>query len=138
MTLQLENWWPNTCNCGFVIQYDDTDPARATSFNSVLVLDSPHSALTGQTAYNTVLDENNRMSKVLQGAIDNLATQLSSTGTAGGTLKNGIQYNFTLTGTAPNRVLNVSFSGITLTTAQKRTAQTWCNNNIGVGKVVVN
>jgi len=83
------------------------------------------------------MDEDPRKNTVLQACIDNLAAQLSSTGSAGGSLKAGITYNFTFTGVAPDRVLNVSFSGITLTAAQKVTAQMWCDSHIGVGKVLI-
>jgi hypothetical protein len=83
------------------------------------------------------MDEDVRKNTVLQACIDNLAADLSSTGVAGGTLKSGITYQFTLTGTAPNRVLNISFTGITLTANQKLTAQNWCDTHIGVGKVLI-
>jgi len=99
---------------------------------------SAHTALADNTTvFNTLMDENPRKNSTLQTAIDNLATQLSETGAAGGTLKNGITYNFSYTGTAPNRTLTVSFTGITLTTAQKNALQNALNTKFGAGKVTV-
>lgn len=138
MTIQQELFWPSTCSCGVILSWDDTTTNAPLSLVGFVFKDPAHSILDDATAFSAIMDEDDRKDNVLRGAIDNLAAQLSSTGSAGGSLKDGITYNFSYTGTAPNRVLNVSFTGITLTNQQKRVAQTWCDNNIGVGKVVVN
>jgi hypothetical protein len=52
-------------------------------------------------------------------------------------LKNNITYDFSWSGTAPDRVLNISFTGITLTNQQKNTIRTVLNNRFGIGKVNV-
>lgn len=141
MAIITTRWSPDHCSCIVEYQWDNTtsENTRVHTYAQHINICVDHASL-GQnvTAYNAMLDENQRKNKVYQGIIDSLPSQLSSTGAAGGSLKSGIIYNVSYTGTAPNRVLNVSYTGITLTTAQKSSAQNWCNTNIGSGKVVVN
>lgn len=43
---------------------------------------------------------------------------------------------WSFSGTAPNRVITVNFGSV-LTINQKNNSQTWCDSNIGVGRVVI-
>lgn len=43
---------------------------------------------------------------------------------------------WSFTGTAPNRNITVNFGSL-LTTNQKNNTQTWCNTNVGIGKVTI-
>lgn len=51
--------------------------------------------------------------------------------------KSGTKYNWSYSGSGTSRVLTVSFSGATLTNANKSTLQTSCNTQFGTSKVVV-
>lgn len=137
MTIQTDTFDPDTCPCSVVFSWDDTIDPPVYSVVNFLNKCVFHSILSDSNALAILMDEDVRKNTVLQACIDNLAADLSSTGVAGGTLKSGITYQFTLTGTAPNRVLNISFTGITLTANQKLTAQNWCDTHIGVGKVLI-
>src|SRR6184192_1851402 len=118
MTIQTDTLNPDTCPCSVFFSWDDTVNPPVYSVVNFLNKCVFHSLLSDVNAFAALMDEDTRKNIVYQAAIDNLAAQLSSTGAAGGTLKDGITYNFTLTGVAPNRVLNVSYSGITLTANQ--------------------
>ena len=137
MTIQTDTLNPDTCPCSVFFSWDDTVNPPVYSVVNFLNKCVFHSLLSDVNAFAALMDEDTRKNIVYQAAIDNLAAQLSSTGAAGGTLKDGITYNFTLTGVAPNRVLNVSYSGITLTANQILVAQNWCDTHIGIGKVVI-
>jgi hypothetical protein len=141
MAIVTTRWSPDHCVCVVEYQWDTTtnENTRIHTYSTHINVCPDHSPL-GQNVngYNAMLEENQRKNNNLQTMIDNAAAQLSSTGSAGGQLKNGITYNISYTGTAPNRVLNVSFSGITLTTAQKNALQNAANTKFGTGKVVIN
>lgn len=51
-------------------------------------------------------------------------------------LKGNIILNISWTGIAPDRILNLSISGVTLTNAQKNTIRSAIDSTVGVGKVV--
>jgi hypothetical protein len=88
--------------------------------------------------YNTVLEENRRKNIALQVALTNGPVGLYNIHTDGTRLlKETITYVWSWTGTAPNRVLRISFTGITLTSAQKTTIQNAENTRFGTGKVTV-
>ena len=141
MAIITTRWSSDHCSCVVEYTWDNTtnENTRVHTYSTHLNICPDHTSL-GQnvTAYNTMLDENQRKNINLQVMIDNAAAQLSSTGSTGGSLKQGIIYNISYTGTAPNRVLNVSFTGITLTQAQKNVLQTAANTKFGVGKVFIN
>lgn len=141
MVIITTRWSPDHCSCVVEYTWDNTtdENTRVHNYDNHIHICPDHLNVgPNLSGYNTMLDENQRKNNTLQHLIDNAAAQLSATGTAGGTLKNGITYNFSYTGTAPNRVLNISFTGITLTTAQKNALQTAANNKFGVNKVVIN
>ena len=138
MTIKTTRWSPDTCNC--VIEYtwdSESTEANRTHTLSTISKCSIHQAQSDSTAYTTVLDENPRKNITLGLCMDNGPAALFDTNTDGSKqLKNGISYNFSFSGTAPNRVLTISFTGITLTNQQKNTIQTVLNNRFGVGKVI--
>lgn len=87
--------------------------------------------------YDIVNEENTRLSNAVQLSIDALPADLSQTGVSGGTFKKGISVIFTYSGTAPNRILTVTFTGITLASGKRNTIQNGLNTRFGVGKVVL-
>lgn len=142
MTIQTTRWSPDTCGCTYEYEWDDAIPpeTRTHSLSKVVTACPLHSGIADDpTKYNTVVEENQRKNNTLQVVVDNAPSTLYDLQPDGTTrvLKKGITYNWSITGTAPNRTLSVSFTGITLTTAQKNAIQTFLNNRFGVGKVII-
>lgn len=76
--------------------------------------------------HNTVSDENTRVGKVYQ----RVQTQYALTDAQMQTI------TWSYSGTAPNRLFTVNFYSL-ITQTQKNNLQTWCNTNLGLGKVTV-
>jgi hypothetical protein len=87
--------------------------------------------------WNAIEEENDRKNAALRISLAAAPTTLFNVVGSDRVLKDTVNYNFTWTGTAPNRILNISFTGVTLTTAQKNTIRTQLDSRIGVGKVVL-
>ena len=140
MTIQTTEWRPDTCGCVLYYEWDDTTPSASrvhTPVNSIKCSFHANQA-THSATYNSVLDENSRKNLGLQTTLDNGPTTLYDLQTDGSrTLKNGINYSWTFTGTAPNRVITVTFTGISLTNAQRNAIQTALNTRFGAGKVTI-
>lgn len=140
MTINTTTWSLDTCACVLEYEWDDSlpDTSRVHTVTRIISSCAAHStSATIQDHFNIVMDENPRKNNAYQHLIDTFPAQLSSTGAAGGKLKDGITFNFSLSGTAPNRVLTISYTGITLTAPQKTAIQTALNNRFGSGKVVI-
>ena len=140
MTIRKTRWANDTCDC--VVEYTVDDSVPQDSMVPILsnvVNKCPfHSSLPSDTdVWNSIKEENPRKNNALQHILDNGPTSLYDLAGSSKVLKAGITFNFSWSGTAPNRVLTVSFTGITITPAQKNTAQAFLNNKFGVGKVVV-
>ena len=138
MTIKTTRYSPDTCQCVLEYTWDDTlsEADRVHSFKSIVKC-SVHQGQADQTAYNTVFEENPRKNNALGTCLANGPAALFDTIDGTRQLKGSINFNFSWSGTAPNRVLNISFTGITLTTQQRNTIQTALNNLFGVGKVVI-
>ena len=138
MTTQTTRWSPDTCQCELEYTWDDSvsETNRVHNFKSISKC-SVHSAQADQTAYNTVFEENPRKNITRQLCLDNGPAALFDTIDGVRQFKNGISYNFSWSGVAPNRVLTISFTGITLTTQQRTTIQNVLNNRFGAGKVTI-
>lgn len=140
MTINVTKWSPDTCGCVHNYSWDDSVPQdqRVHTHVSSDVLCSFHQGLAdAKTAYDTVIEENTRKNISLQHLIDNFPAQLSDTGAAGGNLKAGLTFNYSISGTAPNRVFTISFTGITLTAAQRTNIQSKLDTRFGAGKVIL-
>ena len=149
MTTQTVIWSPDTCapnepSCVIELSYDDTTPldTRTHTPTNILRTCSTHQGLGNITQiHNVVSEENQRKNNALQTILDNAPTQLQdqlyTVQGAGRVLKKGIDYVFDITGTPPNRVVNVTFNGVTLTSQQKTAAQTFLNNRFGANKVII-
>jgi hypothetical protein len=136
---QKLRWWPDTCGCR-VLEDLDGGVFSCDHFESKC---AAHASLTDAQAYDVILldatSEQRRKNK-LQGFLEASGIAgLTETDAESGavTLKKGIKLNWSWSGTAPNRVITVWITGFTLTAGQKATAQTWCNNQFGAGKVVI-
>ena len=139
MTIRTTLWSPDTCTCQVSYTWDDTisEATRTHSFASAVRKCSAHNAQTDANCYTTLMDENPRKNIALQVCLDNGPSTLYDLSGTTRTLKSTITYNYSWSGTAPNRLLTISFIGISLTTTQKSTIQTAINTRLGSGKVTI-
>lgn len=145
MTTLIVNWSLDTCPCFISSSYDDTTPLDTRTYTVVSINPCQFHAGLGndQTIRDIALEENQRKNNAIQNILDNVPTSLQDklyTLMQDGItriIKKGVSITFTLTGTAPNRVLNLTITGATLTNAQKNNAQTFLDNRFGTGKVVI-
>ena len=133
-------WRPDSCSCQFRFNFDDavSESSRTQSVSTVPTKCAAHSSLASDALrWSTVLDENPRVGISLLLALANGPSTLYNIVDNSRQLKPTIKYNWSWSGTAPNRVLNISFTGITLTTQEKTTIQNAINARLGSGKVVL-
>jgi hypothetical protein len=138
MTIKTTRFSPDTCGCVLEYEWDDTlsEASRVHTFKSITKCPA-HSAQADQTAYNTVFDENPRKNIALQTALDNGPNTLYDMNGTQRVLKPAVGYNYSWSGTAPDRVLSISFTGVSLTTTQKNTIRNAINTRLGNGKVTL-
>ena len=139
MTIKTTRWTLDSCGCVVEFTWDDAvaQASRTHTYSNHINRCTAHSSGTASSAYDVCLEENQRKNNALQVALDNGPTGLYDTVNSARQLKPTITYNYSWTGVSPNRVLSISFTGITLTTAQKSTIQTAQNTRFGAGKVTV-
>lgn len=140
MTINRTRWSPDTCECVIEYSWDDSVPAenRTHSLYNVVQRCPAHNALSSLDIFSTLMDENPRKNNALSHVLDNGPTSLFDTTSEGArVLKGNITFNFSWSGTAPDRVLTINFTGINLTQNQKNSIQTFLNNRFGSGKVLI-
>jgi len=141
MVINTTRYSPDTCDCVIEYTWDSTqsESTRVHTLSNYVHKCTAHSGLATDTdRWNTVFEENPRKNQALQNILDNSpTTALYDIVSGNRQLKANIGFNFSFSGIAPNRVLTVSFTGITLTTNQKNTLQSFLNTRFGVGKVVI-
>jgi hypothetical protein len=138
--IHTTTWRPDTCDCIIEYTWDDQVPEseRKNDFRNIVKRCPAHSELSSLDIYSTVLEENPRKNFAFQHVLDNGPAALSDTTPEGAkVLKQNLTYNFSWSGTAPDRVLTISFTGISLTTTQRNAIQTFLNNRFGSGKVIL-
>jgi hypothetical protein len=138
MTMKIIRWSPDTCNCVIEYVYDDTEPesTREHNLSSIVSACSAHQG-TGTTVWDTVNEENPRKNRALQIIIDNAPLAFVNVDPQGNkTLKEGLSLDFTVAGTAPNRVFTLIFKGQTLTQTQIDFVQGKLDERFGVGKAI--
>jgi hypothetical protein len=137
----VTRWSPDTCTCVLEYEWDDTDPSETRQHNLKTYVSkcAAHTSLaTDSDRYTSVKDENSKKNITLGDILTNGPSSLFDEAADGSrTLKGNITYNWSWSGTAPNRVLTVSFTGITLTQQQKNNLQTFINNKFGAGKIIL-
>lgn len=143
MAIKTTNWKPDTCDCIIEQGIDDSLPqAQQVLFGVSSIFKCPaHSHINNvDDHFNAVNEENPRknfsLDEILQNAPNNNWFDIDADSGAR-VFKKGITINWNWTGTAPNRVLTLTFTGVSLTTAQKNTLQTRLNNRFGNGKVIL-
>ena len=140
MVINTTRYSPDTCDCSLEYDWDSTDPEtnRTHTLKRFVNVCSAHQGLGNDTArWNAVFEENPRKNTAHQLILDNGPTALSDLIDGTRQLKANIAITFTWSGTAPDRVLTISYTGITLTTNQKNSIQTFLNSRFGVGKVLI-
>lgn len=140
MTIKITTWSPDTCDCVLAYEWDDSvaENQRTHSLYNVIRRCPDHQSLgTNQTVFSTVLEENPRKNVTRQLILDNAPTSVYDVDIESGTrdFKKGITASWSWSGVAPNRVLTLTVTGITLTANQKNAIQTKINERFGVGKV---
>lgn len=144
MTIQRTRWSPDTCDCIIEYEWDDAEPSETRNHNlSTYVKRCSDHAIgnipTDSNRFDVVKEENVRKNNGLDTILQNAPTSLFDIDAESGSrvFKRGITVNWTWTGTAPNRNIAISITGITLTTQQKNNLKTFLDNRFGVGKVVL-
>lgn len=140
MAIKTTRFSPDTCGCVLEYTWDDTlsESQRTHTLSNFVTRCPAHSSLASDTdRWNAVFDENPRKNNARQLCLDNGPTSLYDIIDGTRQLKSTINYNWSWSGTAPNRVLTISFTGISLTTQQKSTIQTALNTRFGSGKVLI-
>lgn len=139
MAKHTTRWSPDTCSCVIEYEWDDLDPPETrthTLFNYVNRC-TAHTILPNDSdRYLSVKEENTRKNIAHQGILDNGPNGLFDIVDGNRVLKNNIAISWSWGGIAPDRVLTISYSGITLTQQQKNAIQTFLNNRFG-GKVII-
>ena len=144
MVIKITRWSPDTCGCVIDYAWDDAVPEnqRTVSFNNIVTKCPAHTILTtNNDVWTAINDENPRKNVARQLLLDNAPNTIYdiidvSNGTRD--FKSGISLNWIWSGTAPNRVLNLTVTGATLTNAQKNTIRNILNTRFGAGKIVLN
>ena len=140
MVITTTRWSPDTCTCVVEYSWDTSlsEASRTHTLSNVINKCPAHSSLTNAEVYSVLTEENPRKNQSLRNILDNSpTTALYDIINGIRELKPSIVFNFSFSGTAPNRVLTISFTGITLTTQQKNTLQTALNTRFGSGKVLI-
>jgi hypothetical protein len=140
MTIQITTWTAGHCNCIIQYEWDDTTSEDTRVHTPVQSIKCPiHSGLsTHKQVYDSVLDESRKASWGLLAILDNGPTTLYDTQSNGArTLKQGINASWTFSGTAPNRTVSISLTGISLSNQQRNAIQNTLNNKFGSGQVTL-
>jgi hypothetical protein len=144
MVLKTTQWSPDTCGCTFEYTWDDTESEdiRTHNFKTVVKECASHAHLTGNNkkdAYDSSLEENKRKNGTIGELLDKAAADFGELDPNSGSmiLKKGITLTWDWTGIAPDRVMNLHVTGITLTQQKKTAAQNFLNNKFGAGKVIL-
>jgi hypothetical protein len=140
MTIKTTRWSPDTCGCSIDYQWDDSLPNDQITITPVGVPTkcAAHSSIAAvPTAFNTISEENGRKNISRSLLLDNGPSTLYDIVDGNRQFKTGIDISWAWSGTAPNRVITITVTGITLTNAQKNTVRNVLNNRFGAGKVVL-
>ena len=139
MTIQRTRRRPDTCDCEFSYTWDDTQLPNPThtifDFTRICADHSAEPNLTNR--FNIVTEENKRKNDALENIIANGPTALYDTINGARQFKSNISIVGEWVGTIPNRTLNITLIGITLTTTQKNTINNALTTKFGSGKVVL-
>ena len=141
MTTKITRYSPDTCTCVIEYTWDDTttESNRVHTVSNVIQKCPAHNTLSNSQVFNAVIEvENPRKNKTIEKILEsgpNSLYDVAQDGTR--TFKQGITVSWSWSGTAPNRILTLTITGITLTQNQKNTIQTTLDNFFGSGNVIL-
>ena len=140
MTIRTTRYSPDTCACILEYEWDDTttEANRTHTLTTFINRCPAHSSLSDNDRWNTIFEENPRKNIALERSLATGPSTLYDVNADGSRqLKSAISYNHTWSGVAPNRVLTISFTGVSLTNTQKNNIRNALNTRFGVGKVTL-
>ena len=136
--IRRTRWSPDTCGCIIEFEWDDTVSADARVHTPAALVQqcALHAGQSLQETYDDLVDENPRKNRLEARLLSAFPAQLGWTNPQTGELElvRGA-YAYSITGRRGQRVLTIALP--LLTNAQRVAAQTWADNNIGAGRVVV-
>lgn len=133
----MKSWKPDTCECHIEEVYSGN---TIVGGGQVLYKCPNHTSIPDNELYDVLLNKENRPKNRIQSQLmTSFPTLFTETDVVSGTVmwKRGISFNWAWSGTANNRVITITTPGVTLSRQQREAAQSWCDTNIGVGKVVI-
>jgi len=146
MNITYQNWSPDTCGCKVEEKWDKDDPQAGVSFNKVITKCSAHTSVADEDLFGVLYansdGENKRKNQVRKLLTEDVGLALGElkTNTDGSTyldFKNGIDLEWSFTGTGVDRVLTISVKGITLNATKRNAINSFCTTKFGVGKVEI-
>jgi len=135
--IRTTQWSPDTCGCTVDYTWDDTvaQDQRVHTFAAVQVKCAAHAAVADNNLYAVITDENPRKNRAEGRLLQAFPAKLGMTDPATGdlVLRPGA-YSYQFLATTP-RTLELSLP--LLNSTERAAVQTWCDNNLGSGRVVV-
>lgn len=137
--MPLQTWHPDTCDCVVEERHGE---GSGVQFERVISKCTIHTAVADADLFGVLYalphGENKRKNAVEKNLVETTSLNLGVLNADGAWVwRAGRGFTWSWSGTGADRVLTIAVTGVTLTTAQRTTAQTWCNTTFGVGKVVV-
>lgn len=141
MVIRTTRWRPDTCDCIVEYTWDDAIPPENVTHTLDVVnrrcIDHQHLA-TDTDVYNVLKEENPRKNIAQQLLIDNAPTSIFDLNEDGvRVFKKGIVAQWSWSGLAPNRLMTISVTGVSLTTNQKNAIQTKLSERFGLNNVTI-
>lgn len=136
--IRYTTWRPDTCSCAIEYAWDTDDPPNARQHTPVRIVAqcSEHAeAVTPQDLLDDLQDENPRVNRAKARLLQAFPAKLGMTDDSGKVVLDPSSYSYAITGKRGSRVLTLTLPR--LTAAEKTAVQSWANNNIGAGRVVV-
>lgn len=113
MVIHITRYSPDSCSCSLDFSWDDAVEPRVHSLSAIVKKCDAHKILTDQQIFDTVFNENRLKNQTLGAFVSNVdsigETYEDDSKTLQRRLKDTINYNYTFTGTAPDRKLEVEF-----------------------------
>jgi hypothetical protein len=125
MAKQLTQWYPDTCGCVIIFEWDDAVPAeqRVHTLYKIVTKCSDHKSIADDVElFNTVMRENTMKNEIF-GKLQESMPQIQP---------GNYSWYFD-----SNRVLHVKLIGLPFTQAQKLQLQQFCDTTYGINKVIV-
>jgi len=142
--IKTQTWKPDTCECHVEEQYDNSIENAEMTCSKVLKKCSAHIAVADADLFGVLYSnpdgENKRKNLVHKYLLETDSLGLAEDvvqkdGSTIRTLKAGVKYDWSFSGTGKDRVLNAEIKGATLAVGQKNNLKTFCDSTLGVNKV---